>query len=89
MERFDDLDDQLDDAGGREELAALLPLRHGELAEEVFVNLAEGVAFDRHRDGRRSSSAAKREGFSRDGCTSWGERPSGPHSRLRSPSSPR
>ena len=50
MERLDDLDDELDDAGGREELAALLPLRHGEVAEEVFVNLAEGIALDGHRD---------------------------------------
>ena len=32
VERLDDLNDQLDDAGGREELAALLSLRHCELA---------------------------------------------------------
>ena len=35
---------------GREELAALLPLGHGELAEEVLVDLAEGVALDVHID---------------------------------------
>ena len=51
MVRFDDFHDQLDDAGGREELAALLPFRHGELAKEVFVNLAEGIALDVHRHG--------------------------------------
>ena len=42
-ERLDDLDDQLDDGGGGEELAALLPLAHGELAQEVLVDLAERV----------------------------------------------
>jgi hypothetical protein len=52
MERLDDFHDQLDNADWREEFAALLSLRHGELAEEVFVNLAEGIAFNRHRDGR-------------------------------------
>ena len=46
VEGFDDLDDQLDDGGGGEELAAFLPFGHGELAEEVFVDPAEGVAFD-------------------------------------------
>ena len=44
--RLDDLDDQLDERGRREELAALLALGHRELAEEVFVDPAEGVAFD-------------------------------------------
>ena len=43
MVGFDDLDDQPDDAGGREELAALLPLSHCELSEEVFINLPESV----------------------------------------------
>jgi len=51
VEGFDDLDDQLDDAGGGVELAALLPLGHGELAEEVLVDPAEGVALDVHGDG--------------------------------------
>ncbi len=31
---------------GRVELAALLPFRPGELAEEVFVDAAEGVVVD-------------------------------------------
>ncbi len=31
---------------GRVELAALLPFRRGELAEEVFVDAAEGVVVD-------------------------------------------
>ena len=43
MERLDDLDDQAHEAGGREELAALLALAHRELAQEVLVDLAEGV----------------------------------------------
>jgi hypothetical protein len=51
MIRLDDLNDQLDDAGGREELAAFLPFRHRELSEEVFVDLPEGVAFDIHGNG--------------------------------------
>ncbi len=51
VERLDDADDELDDGGGGEELAALLPLAHGELAEEVFVDLAEGVPLDVHGDG--------------------------------------
>src|SRR6266542_3889975 len=45
MERLDDLDDQADDAARREELAALLPFRAGELAEEIFVDPAESVVF--------------------------------------------
>src|SRR5450759_1591892 len=36
-------DDQLDDGGRSEELATLLTFAHGELAKEVFVNLAKGV----------------------------------------------
>jgi len=36
-----------------EELTAFLSLSHCELAEEVFVNLAEGVALNRHRDRRK------------------------------------
>ena len=62
--RLDDLHDQLDDAGGREELAALLAFAHGELAEEVFVNLAEGIAFDVHRDAGMIFSSATRVALS-------------------------
>ncbi len=53
MKRLDHLDNQFDDAGRREELTAFLSLSHCELAEEVFVNLAEGVALNRHRDRRK------------------------------------
>ncbi len=49
--RLQDLDDELDDGGGRVELPALLPLRHGEFPEEVFVDEAEGVAPVVHGDG--------------------------------------
>ena len=51
LEGFDDADDELDDGGGGEELAALLAFAHGEVAEEVFVDLAEGVSLDVHGDG--------------------------------------
>ncbi len=50
VERLDHLHDQLDERGRREELAALLPLGHGELAQKILVDLAEGVALDVHRD---------------------------------------
>ena len=43
-------DDQPDQRGRREELAALLALGHGELAEEVLVDPAERVALDVGRD---------------------------------------
>jgi len=43
---LDDLDDQLDDRGRCEELAALLALGGGELAEEVLVDQPESVALD-------------------------------------------
>ena len=46
VERFEDLDDELDDRGRGEELAAALALGHGELAEEVLVDQAEAVALD-------------------------------------------
>ena len=42
-----DLHDQADDAARREELAAFLPFRARELAEEIFVDPAEGVVFER------------------------------------------
>ena len=44
--RLENLDDQADDAARREELAALLPFRARELAEEIFVDPAEGVVFE-------------------------------------------
>ncbi len=50
--RLDDLDDQLDQRGRREELTTPLSFGAGEVAEEVFVNLAERVAFGIHRDLR-------------------------------------
>ena len=40
---LDHFHDEADDGLGREVLAALFPLRQGELAEEVFVNVAEDV----------------------------------------------
>ncbi len=46
MEGFDDFDQQLDDAAWRIELAALLAFGAGKLAEEVFVDAAEGVEVD-------------------------------------------
>ena len=50
VEGFDDFGQQLDDAGGRVELAAALALGHGEGAEEVFVDAAEGVVVERGRN---------------------------------------
>jgi hypothetical protein len=47
---LDDFGEEADDAGGRVELAAALALGHGELAEEVFVDAAEGVVVERGRD---------------------------------------
>ena len=41
-----DFDQQAHDAGWRVELAALLPFRPGEFAEEVFVDASEGVVVD-------------------------------------------
>ena len=46
MVRLENLHDQADDAARREELAALLAFRAGELAEEIFVDPAEGVVFE-------------------------------------------
>lgn len=43
--------DEADDGGGGVELAAFLPLGHGELAEEVFVDEPEGVAVFVHGNG--------------------------------------
>ena len=50
VEGFDDLGQQLDDAARRVELAAALALGHGESAEEVFVDAAEGVVVERGRN---------------------------------------
>ena len=47
VEGLDDLGEQPDDAARRVELAALLALGAGELAEEVFVDAAEGVVVER------------------------------------------
>ena len=46
---LDDLDDELHDGGGREELAALLHVVRGELAHEVFEDEPVGVALDLQR----------------------------------------
>src|SRR6266568_4150711 len=48
LKGFDDLDDQFDDGGRREEFAALLSLGHGELAQEIFIDFAEDVSLDIH-----------------------------------------
>jgi hypothetical protein len=50
VEGLDDFGQQLDDAGGRVELAAALAFGHGEGAEEVFVDAAEGVVVERGRN---------------------------------------
>lgn len=50
MEGLDHLGEQLDDAGGRVELAAALALAHGEFPEEILVDAAEGVEVERGRD---------------------------------------
>jgi hypothetical protein len=49
VEGLQDLDDQPHDAGGRVEHAALLALLHGEVAEEVLVHLAKGIALQVQR----------------------------------------
>ncbi len=46
---LNDLDDELDDRGWREELAALVALGERELAEEVLVDEPEPVTLDRAR----------------------------------------
>jgi hypothetical protein len=50
VERFDDLDDELNDRGRRVEDAAFLALCEGELTEEVLVDAAEGVEVRGGRD---------------------------------------
>jgi hypothetical protein len=46
VERLKDFDDQTDDTGRGVELAAPLALGAGELAEEVFVDEAEGIVVE-------------------------------------------
>ena len=46
MKWLDDLDDQFDNRGWREKFAAALSLRHGKLAQEIFVDLAEKVSLN-------------------------------------------
>ena len=50
MERLQHRDDQLDESGRGEELAAFRALGLGELTEKIFVNLAEDVALDVERN---------------------------------------
>ena len=47
MVGLNDFGEEADDAGRGVELAALLALGAGELAEEVFVNAPEGVVVER------------------------------------------
>src|SRR4051812_12300823 len=54
------LSDQLDDAGGREELAAVLPFRHCEFAQEAFIDSRRKCDPRCRWGSRRSSSAAIR-----------------------------
>ena len=44
--RLDNFGEKADDGRGRVELSAALALGHGELAEEVFVDAAEGVVVE-------------------------------------------
>src|SRR5712692_235780 len=46
IEGFDDLDDQFYQCGWGEKLATTLALRHGKLAQEVFIDLAKEIAFN-------------------------------------------
>ena len=50
LEGFDDFDNQLNERGRREELAAALPFGHGEVTEEILVDLAECVSLNLHRN---------------------------------------
>ena len=52
VERLEDLDNEPHYRGRREELAAFLALGESEIAEEILVDQAETVAFDRF--GQRS-----------------------------------
>ena len=44
------LNDEFDERSRREEFTAALPLAHGEIAEEVLINLPESIPFNVHRD---------------------------------------
>src|SRR5437879_2769378 len=50
VERFEHFDEKSDDAAGSVEFAAFLSFRAGKLAEEIFVNSAEGVVIDGYRN---------------------------------------
>ena len=50
VKRLDNLNDEFDERGWREEFTAALPFAHGEIAEEVLINLPESVSFNVHRD---------------------------------------
>ena len=50
LEGFDNFDNQFNEGGRREELAAALSFGHGEVAEKVFVDFAECVALNLHRN---------------------------------------
>ena len=50
LERLNDLDNEFNEGGWCEELAAACSLGHGEVAEEIFVDFAEGVALYVHWD---------------------------------------
>ena len=73
VERLDDLDDQADDRGRREVLAALGAFRDRELAEEVLVDLAERVALDVAEDGvHRAQQADQGRRWSATGTSGAG-----------------
>ena len=44
------LNDEFDERSRGEEFTAALPLAHGEIAEEVLINLPESISFNVHRD---------------------------------------
>ena len=75
MIRLDDFDDQLDQRRGREELAAFLTFSTGEIAEEVFVDLAERVPLSIDRDGGEVLQQSDAAWSFRSSCSSWAERP--------------
>ena len=64
VEGLQHFDEELDDAGRSVELAAFLPLAHGEGAEEVFVDFSEGVAAESARDrGERLEQLGEQAGI--------------------------
>ena len=48
MKRFDDTDNKLNNGGWSKELSTLLPLAHGKVPKEVFINLAKSIPLDIH-----------------------------------------